>query len=144
MSSNDDHHVPEHDPPARRQKPPDGADDASQTLRLGNGAIRISRQGIGISLQTGTLLTLLGFGWQAMKAMDDQLEEVERTRTEFDARHAEVENELREINGKLQSNVVGVEQVIGMKVEVSNLRANVTELQRKVDDLEDELRRVKP
>lgn len=118
----------------------------SQSLRVGNATLRVSKQSVGITLQTSTLLALLGIGWQAKNGYEEQMRQTEQTRIELERRYDDVSRSIEELNGKVRSidelngkvaaAAVTAQQLVQVQLELGVLRSTAATLERHVEDIE--------
>ncbi len=122
-----DHHIP---PPAP------GAEETHRLTRA-PGAIHVTRSGIGISLQTGTLITLLGLGWQAKGALDENFRRLDSIEVRFEQKTEAIEKAMGQLELKVATAQVSAEQLVQLQIANANLRGDLTAALQRIKVLED-------
>ncbi len=116
--------------------PPTGPDDAASTVRLPTGSIKISRSGVGITLQTGTLVALLGIGWEAKGALEENFERLDTIEMRFEQKTDAIEKAMGQLEIKVASAQVSAEQLVQLQLANADLRGELTAALQRIAALE--------
>ena len=122
--------------PPSANSPPGPEPDPGSTIRLGNAAIKVNRSSVGITLQTSTLLALLGIGWNAKGALEEQLARLDAIEAEVERRYDELDKSVLDLQTRVSLAQASAEQLVQLQVANAQLRGEVVAAEQRLDALE--------